>query len=53
MGNALARLEAKTAFATLARRFPGVRQVTDSLEWRPNPLMRRVAALPVAVSRSV
>jgi cytochrome P450 len=47
MGNALARLEARTAFESLARRFPNVSRATDRLEWRPNPLMRRVTSLPV------
>jgi cytochrome P450 len=52
MGNALARLEATAAFETMARRFPAIRQASDRLEWRPNPLMRRVAALPITVRPS-
>jgi cytochrome P450 len=51
MGNALARLEAQSAFAAIAARFPDVTLATDRIQWRPNPLMRRVAELPVAVRR--
>ena len=51
MGNALARLEAQIAFRAIAARFPQVMLATDRIEWRPNPLMRRVAELPVAVRR--
>jgi cytochrome P450 len=49
MGNALARLEARTAFDAIARRFPDIRIDEGGLEWRPNPLMRRIAELPVSV----
>ena len=52
MGNALARLEAQVAFGAMARRFPGVSLAAGRLEWRPNPLMRRVVALPVTVRRA-
>ena len=52
IGNALARLEAKIAFGAMARRFPGVRLAAGDLEWRPNPLMRRVVALPVSLGRT-
>ena len=49
MGNALARVEARTAFDAIARRFPDIHLDGKRLAWRPNPLMRRIAALPLNV----
>lgn len=49
MGNALARLEAVTAFSAIARRFPGIHLTGEPLVWRPNPLMRRTQTLAVSV----
>jgi cytochrome P450 len=49
MGNALARLEARIAFETIARRLPDIGLAGERLEWRPNPLMRRIAELPLSV----
>ncbi|WP_308129848.1 cytochrome P450 family protein [Kitasatospora aureofaciens] len=48
LGGPLARLEAETAIGTLVRRLPELRLTGDPLNWRPNPLQRRLAALPVA-----
>ncbi|MGW4562393.1 cytochrome P450 [Streptomyces sp. NPDC004561] len=47
LGAPLARLETELAIGTLVRRLPDLRLATDRLEWRPNPLQRRLAALPV------
>ncbi|MFJ2306485.1 cytochrome P450 [Streptomyces sp. NPDC087787] len=48
LGAPLARLETELAIGTLVRRLPDLRLDTDQLEWRPNPLQRRLVALPVA-----
>jgi cytochrome P450 len=50
LGAPLARLEAEVALATLLRRLPGLRLAVpeESLAWRPVPLFRSLAALPVA-----
>ncbi|MFJ4513661.1 cytochrome P450 [Streptomyces sp. NPDC088816] len=48
LGAPLARLETELAIGTLVRRLPNLRLDTDRLEWRPNPLQRRLVALPVA-----
>jgi cytochrome P450 len=50
LGAPLARLEAETALATLLRRLPGLKLAVpaESLRWRPVPLFRSLAALPVA-----
>jgi cytochrome P450 len=52
LGAPLARLEAEIALATLLRRLPGLRLAisTDELYWRPVPLFRSLASLPVAWS---
>ena len=47
LGSALARLEGQVAFATLARRFPGLELAAERFEWRPTGNLRGVAALPV------
>jgi cytochrome P450 len=50
LGAPLARLEAEIALATLLRRLPGLRLAApaEELRWRPVPLFRSLAALPVA-----
>ncbi|OIJ94113.1 cytochrome P450 [Streptomyces colonosanans] len=48
LGAPLARLETELAIGTLVRRLPELRLDTNQLEWRPNPLQRRLVALPVA-----
>ncbi|MFJ3306942.1 cytochrome P450 [Streptomyces sp. NPDC086549] len=47
LGAPLARLETELAIGTIVRRLPDLRLDTDQLEWRPNPLQRRLTALPV------
>jgi cytochrome P450 len=50
MGAALARLEAEIAFAALLARCPTLRRATEGvLEMRPNPVLRGLKSLPVAV----
>jgi len=48
LGAPLARLEAEVAFAALLERFPKLRLATDDVRWRANPILRGLAALPVA-----
>ena len=50
LGAPLARLEAEIALTTLLQRLPGLRLAIDEndLAWRPLPLFRSLAALPVA-----
>ena len=50
LGAPLARLEGEIALATLLRRLPGLRLSVsqDELRWRPVPLFRSLASLPVA-----
>ena len=48
LGAPLARLEGEIAIGTLVRRLPALRLDTDTVEWRPNPLLRGLARLPVA-----
>jgi cytochrome P450 len=50
LGAPLARLEAEIALTTLLRRLPGLRLAVpeEGLSWRPVPLFRSLAALPVA-----
>jgi cytochrome P450 len=50
LGAPLARLEAEVALGTLLRRLPGLRLDLEpaDLRWRPVPLFRSLAALPVA-----
>lgn len=52
LGAPLARVEAEIALTTLLRRLPGLRLAVDKdqLAWRPVPLFRSLAALPVAWS---
>ena len=50
LGAPLARLEAEIALRTLLDRLPGLRLAIaeDELYWRPIPLFRSLASLPVA-----
>ncbi|WP_435172184.1 cytochrome P450 [Actinacidiphila sp. bgisy145] len=49
LGGPLAKLQAEVAVGTLVRRLPGLRLCDEAaLEWRPNPLQRRLTALPLA-----
>ncbi|MEU9117348.1 cytochrome P450 [Streptomyces sp. NPDC048483] len=48
LGAPLARLETELAIGTLVRKAPGLRLGADELAWRPNPLQRRLCALPLA-----
>jgi cytochrome P450 len=52
LGAPLARLEAEIALATLLQRLPGLRLSVsaEELTWRPVPLFRSLASLPVAWS---
>ncbi|MFB7506483.1 cytochrome P450 [Streptomyces broussonetiae] len=52
LGGPLAKLQAEVAIGTLVRRLPQLRLADEaaggaSLEWRPNPLQRRLSALPL------
>ncbi|MFJ9442302.1 cytochrome P450 [Kitasatospora sp. NPDC101235] len=52
LGGPLAKLQAEVAIGTLVRRFPQLRLADEAaggaaLEWRPNPLQRRLSALPL------
>ena len=50
LGAPLARLEAEIALTTLLRRLPGLRLAApvEELSWRPVPLFRSLASLPIA-----
>jgi cytochrome P450 len=50
LGAPLARVEAEIALETLFRRLPGLRLAiaVDELYWRPIPIFRSLASLPVA-----
>ncbi|PJN21422.1 cytochrome P450 [Kitasatospora sp. CB02891] len=48
LGGPLAKLQAEVAIGTLARRLPHLRLADEAaLDWRPNPLQRRLTALPL------
>jgi cytochrome P450 len=47
LGAALGRLEGEVAIAAVARRFPDLRLTGAELRWRPYPVFRGLAALPV------
>ncbi|MFK0256516.1 cytochrome P450 [Streptomyces sp. NPDC090445] len=52
LGGPLAKLQAEVAIGTLVRRLPQLRLADEAvggaaLEWRPNPLQRRLSALPL------
>jgi cytochrome P450 len=48
LGASLARLEGRLVFAGLLERCPGMRLATETLEYRPNLVLRGVRALPIA-----
>jgi pimeloyl-[acyl-carrier protein] synthase len=48
LGAPLARLEGQIAISALVRRLPRLRLDTDVIQWRPNPLLRGLATLPMA-----
>ena len=50
LGAGLARLEARTAFRGLLERFPRMRLAGDAPEYRPNPFLRGLRRLPLALS---
>nr|WP_237525281.1 cytochrome P450 [Streptomyces sp. SID4985] len=48
LGGPLAKLQAEVAVGTLVRRLPRLRLADGAaLDWRPNPLQRRLTALPL------
>ncbi|MEV7186409.1 cytochrome P450 [Kitasatospora sp. NPDC093102] len=48
LGGPLAKLQAEVAIGTLVRRLPELRPADGAaLDWRPNPLQRRLSALPL------
>nr|WP_152886036.1 cytochrome P450 [Streptomyces adustus] len=48
LGGPLAKLQAEVAVGTLVRRLPHLRTADGAvLDWRPNPLQRRLTALPL------
>ncbi|MER7754894.1 cytochrome P450 [Kitasatospora sp. NPDC097643] len=48
LGGPLAKLQAEVAIGTLVRRLPQLRLADGAvLDWRPNPLQRRLSALPL------
>ncbi|MBV8543042.1 MAG: cytochrome P450 [Pseudonocardiales bacterium] len=48
LGAPLARLAGEVAIGTLIRRLPGLRLSTETVQWKPNPMLRGPACLPVA-----
>ncbi|WP_371478933.1 cytochrome P450 [Kitasatospora sp. NBC_00315] len=49
LGGPLAKLQAEVAVGTLVRRLPELRLAAGAeLDWRPNPLQRRLCTLPIA-----
>ena len=49
IGNQLARLEGQVAILKLVQRFPRLHLAQQSVEWVPNPVLRGLKALPVAL----
>lgn len=47
LGAPLARLEGEVAFSALLDRFPKLGLASDALQYRPNPILRGLVALPV------
>ncbi|GHO89531.1 cytochrome P450 [Dictyobacter formicarum] len=47
LGSALARMELECIFPTLLKRLPNLRLASPSVQWRPNFLLRGLAALPL------
>ncbi len=52
LGAALARIEARIAFAELTRRFPDMELAADRFEWHDSLILRGLKKLPVAVTPS-
>ncbi|MFZ0977136.1 MAG: cytochrome P450 [Solirubrobacteraceae bacterium] len=52
LGSALTRLEAQTAFVTLATRFPDMELAVapDELTWAGNAMLRKIETLPIALN---
>jgi cytochrome P450 len=50
LGASLARLEAEIAFRELIARFPNASLVTDTPEYRPNPILRGLKRLDLALA---
>ncbi|WP_437781640.1 cytochrome P450 [Sorangium sp. So ce1097] len=50
-GAALARVEAQAAISTFLRRFPNAELASGSLNWRMNPGVRGLAAIPVELGQ--
>ena len=48
LGQPLARLEARIAFDTLARRIPNPRLAIDEVEWGPSFILRGLKSLPIS-----
>ncbi len=49
LGSALARLEGRVVFSTLARRHPHAELIDESLEWRRSPMIRAPKTVRVAL----
>ena len=47
LGAPLARIEGQIALSTVARRFPGLHLLSDEVQYKPNIVLRGLAALPV------
>ncbi len=47
LGAPLARMEGEIAFATLARQFPGLQLVSDTVHWRPGAVFHGLQELPL------
>jgi cytochrome P450 len=52
LGAPLARLEGEVAFRALLSRFRSLRLASDTVEYRANPVLRGVKALPVEIARA-
>ncbi|MGH3856842.1 MAG: cytochrome P450 [Pseudonocardiaceae bacterium] len=48
LGAALARLQGEIVIGTLTRRLPALRLNTETVQWRPNPMVRGLFCLPLA-----
>lgn len=48
LGAPLARIEGEIAFATLAREFPNLSQVSDTVQWRPGAVFHGLSELPLS-----
>ena len=52
LGAPLARMEGEIAFATLAREFPRLQLVSDSVRWRPGAVFHGLQELPLRLEPS-